>query len=105
MKSSSLIRLSVATAACAIGLAVPAVASANPYVALGDSVTKLGTTYANELYTTDYGAGGLGADEFLNRAELGATSESILAGGQLTTPGRHQRPFGHQSRDGGDRWR
>ncbi|MGK2931508.1 MAG: SGNH/GDSL hydrolase family protein [Solirubrobacterales bacterium] len=85
MKSSSLIRLSVAAAACMVALVVPAVASANPYIALGDSVTKLGTTYANDLYDSDYGPTGLGADEFLNRAELGAKSDSILSGKQLTT--------------------
>lgn len=82
MKSPSVIRLSVATAACLIGLAVPAIASANPYIALGDSVTALPGNYAGLLYPdfqTD-----LGADEFLNEAVPGATSESIRTGPQLT---------------------
>ncbi len=66
----------------AIGLAVPAIASANPYIALGDSVTALPGNYAGLLYPdfqTD-----LGADEFLNEAVPGATSESIRTGPQLT---------------------
>ena len=82
MKSSSLTRLFVATGACMIGLVMPAVASADPYVALGDSVTAFPGNYAGLLYP-DFQAD-LGADEFLNEAVPGATSESIRTGPQLT---------------------
>lgn len=83
MKSSNLIRLSVAAAACMIGFIVPATASANPYVALGDSVTWYVGSYVDELYA-EYQSD-LGADELRNRAVPGATSDSIASGSQLAT--------------------
>ena len=75
------VRLLIAAAACLAVLA-PATASADPYVALGDSVTAFSNSYADKLYP--FVQSELGADEFLNRAQAGATSGSIRTGGQLT---------------------
>lgn len=83
MKSKRLIRLAVATGACMAAFAISASASvADPYVTLGDSLTAGGGTYAGKLYPELQTE--LGANEFLNRAVAGATSEGIR-GSQLTT--------------------
>jgi hypothetical protein len=68
-----------AVAACtAVGLlSGPVVASADPYVGLGDSYTAGPNTYANSLYSTYQST--LGANEFVNLASPGATSSSILS--------------------------
>jgi lysophospholipase L1-like esterase len=68
-----------AVAACtAVGLlSGPVVASADPYVGLGDSYTAGPNTYANSLYSTYQST--LGAKEVVNLASPGATSSSILS--------------------------
>lgn len=78
----SLLRTTIAAIACLGVLAVPASASADPYVTLGDSLTAGGGTYAGLLYTELVAE--VGVDEFLNRAQAGATSGGIR-GSQLTT--------------------
>lgn len=82
MRPSRVSSTVVVTCACLAALLLPAMASANPYVALGDSVTASDDSYAGLLYP-DFQSG-LGADEFLKRAMPGATSESIRNGLQLT---------------------
>jgi lysophospholipase L1-like esterase len=68
------------TAACCVALffsAGPATAAADPYIALGDSYTAGSGTYASSLYATYQST--VGADEFVNLAQAGATSSSILS--------------------------
>lgn len=69
--------------AAGLGLAATAPATADPYIALGDSVTAFSGTYADKLYP--FAQAELGANEFLKRAQPGATSDSILNHGQLAT--------------------
>ena len=75
-------RFAVAAFACVGAFWGPASVSADPYVALGDSLTAGSGTYAGTLYSELQVE--LGANEFLNRAQGGATSSGIM-GGQLTT--------------------
>jgi lysophospholipase L1-like esterase len=73
----------LAATTAAVALAVAPAASANPYVALGDSVAAGGSTYVGKLYP-EYQLQ-LGATQLRNRAQGGASTTSVLNGGQLAT--------------------
>jgi lysophospholipase L1-like esterase len=81
--------LSALAASALVALVAASPASADPYVALGDSVgagtgaSAPSNRYVNLLYG-DYQAQ-LGADQLLNRSVGGATSGSLISGGQLST--------------------
>ena len=65
-----------------LGIAAPA-ASADPYVALGDSVAANAGSYVAKLYP-EFQAG-LGANELFNRAVGGQSSGQLISSGQLST--------------------
>ena len=66
----------------AFGIAAPS-ASADPYVALGDSVAANQGSYVAKLYPK-FQQSSVAANELLNRAVGGQSSSSMISGGQLS---------------------